>query len=84
MEIRKLNLVMSYPVQWSLYQVMDNFVQNFYDAVGSERFMEHFEFEYSNGTIVLRSDVGFSKEWLYFMGASLPVAGQSVSSARCL
>lgn len=70
MEIRKLNLVMSYPVKWDLYQVMNNFVQNFYDAVGSEKFMEHFEFEYNDGTIVLKSDVGFSKEWLYFIGAS--------------
>lgn len=70
MEIRKLNLVMSYPVDWSLYQVMNNFVQNFYDAVGSEKFMDHFEYNYRDGVITLKSDVGFSKEWLYYIGAS--------------
>lgn len=33
MAIRKLNLVMSYPINWGLYTVMNNFVQNFYDAI---------------------------------------------------
>lgn len=70
MSIRKLNLVMSYPINWGLYNVMNNFVQNFYDAMDCEDFMEHFEYKFDKETIVLKSDVGFSKEWLYFMGAS--------------
>ena len=32
MVIRKLNLVMSYPIDWTLHNVMNNFVQNFYDT----------------------------------------------------
>lgn len=70
MAIRKLNLVMSYPIKWELFTVMNNFVQNFYDAAGCENFMEHFEYRFEEDTIILKSDVGFSKEWLYFMGAS--------------
>lgn len=61
---------MSYAVKWELYTVMNNFVQNFYDAVDCKNFMEHFDYKFDQGTIVLKSDVGFSKEWLYFMGAS--------------
>ena len=70
MEIRKLNLVMTYPVKWELYEVMSNFVQNFYDAVGNENFLKHFSYEYIGNNIILTSDVGFDKEWLYFLGAS--------------
>lgn len=70
MAIRKLNLVMSYPINWNLYTVMNNYVQNFYDAMDCENFMEHFEYKFDEDTITLKSDVGFSKEWLYFMGAS--------------
>ena len=70
MAIRKLNLVMSYPINWSIYSVMNNFVQNFYDALKHENFMEHFEYKFEENTIILKSDVGFSKEWLFFMGAS--------------
>lgn len=67
---RKLNLVMSYPIKWELYTVMNNFVQNFYDAIDSAKFMDHFEYKFVDNTIILKSDVGFSKEWLYFMGTS--------------
>ena len=61
---------MSYPINWSIYSVMNNFVQNFYDALKHENFMEHFEYKFEENTIILKSDVGFSKEWLFFMGAS--------------
>lgn len=70
MAIRKLNLVMSYPVEWSLYQIMNNFIQNFYDAVGQNNFMDKFRYTFEETQIVLQSDVGFSKEWLFFIGAS--------------
>lgn len=68
--IRKLNIVMTYPVEWSLYAVMNNFIQNFYDAIGIENFLENFNYEFVEDRIILKSDVGFSKEWLFFMGTS--------------
>ncbi len=70
MSIRKLNLVMTYPVKWGEWEVMYNFVQNFYDALGRDRFRDRFDASYDNGTIVMRSDNGFSKEWLMYIGAS--------------
>ncbi len=70
MAVRKLNMVMTYPVNWGEYEVMDNFVQNFYDALGMDRFSDRFHASFENGTIVMKSDVGFSKDWLFYIGAS--------------
>ena len=35
-EIIPLNLVVDYPVQWSRFKVLRDFLQNFYDALGYE------------------------------------------------
>ena len=43
METRKLNILMRYPINWSVYTVMNNFIQNFYDAVGPEKFATGFK-----------------------------------------
>ena len=75
MSVRKLNLVMTYPVKWGEYEVMDNFVQNFYDALGMDEFKDRFNTSFDNGTIVMKSDVGFSKEWLFYIGASTKRSG---------
>lgn len=75
MAIRKLNLVMTYPVKWGEYEVMNNFVQNFYDALGMDSFCERFNVSFANGTIVMKSDVGFSKDWLFYIGASTKRGG---------
>ena len=66
---------MTYPVKWGEYEVMDNFVQNFYDALGMDNFKDSFNISYENGTIVMKSDVGFSKEWLFYIGASTKRSG---------
>ena len=75
MSVRKLNLVMTYPVKWSEYEVMDNFVQNFYDALGMDQFKDRFNTSFDNGTIIMKSDVGFSKDWLFYIGASTKRSG---------
>lgn len=31
-----LNIVMTYPVKWSKYNVFRDFIQNFYDSVGCD------------------------------------------------
>ena len=38
----KLNLVMSYPIKWNLYKVFRDYVQNFFDSVGSDSFHKSF------------------------------------------
>ena len=70
METRKLNILMRYPIEWSAYKVMNNFVQNFYDAVGPENFATGFKMDYSGDTLTLEAASGFNKEWLYYLGAS--------------
>ena len=61
---------MSYPVSWTDSQTIDNFIQNFYDAVRPEEFGSRFKTEFSDGTIRMSSDAGFSKDWLFYIGAS--------------
>lgn len=70
METRKLNILMKYPINWSVYIVMNNFVQNFYDAVGPENFATGFKMDYSDNVLTLQAESGFNKEWLYYLGAS--------------
>lgn len=49
-QIEKLNLVMSYPVKWTIFAVMRDYVQNFYDAVGADRFGKDFSYIYNAET----------------------------------
>lgn len=46
-----LNIVTSYPVRWKKYQVIRDFVQNFYDSVGYNRWNKEFQYNYSNNTL---------------------------------
>lgn len=66
-----LNLVYEYPVSWSKFQVLRDFVQNFYDAVRWQGWSSRFSYELSEDVLTLRSqDVGFSYDWLLHIGAS--------------
>ena len=64
------NIVMSYPVHWSEYNVASNYVQNFVDALGYENFGSAFRCYLEEDSIVLTAKVGFAVEWLYYLGAS--------------
>ena len=71
--IVSLNLVLSYPVHWERYEILRDFVQNFYDSVGSDRWKEAFQYEYDRTNQTIRmgvNDVTFSYEWLMHIGAS--------------
>lgn len=66
-----LNIVMTYPVRWGKYQVIRDFVQNFYDSVGYEEWKEKFRYEYLNDELSIWVDnITFSYEWLLHIGAS--------------
>ncbi len=70
-EIIPLNLIFDYPVQWSRYKVLRDLLQNFYDAVGYESWLERFSFVQDGDTLFfIGSDVGFSYDWLIPIGAS--------------
>lgn len=68
----KLNLVMTYPVRWSRTHVMQDYIQNFYDITGAEKFSQDFNYCYNekSQTLRMKSNKGFSAEWLQYMGVS--------------
>ncbi|MDO5392895.1 MAG: hypothetical protein Q4F24_17660 [Eubacteriales bacterium] len=72
MRIERLNLVMTYPVHWMKHEVMRDYIQNFFDAVGYERFLEDFSHTYDEERHILTmsAEKGFSMEWLLYIGAS--------------
>ncbi len=66
-----LNLVMTYPVYWSRYQVLRDYVQNFYDSVGYKEWNKRFCYTYSDSVLTMWIDeVSFNYEWLMHIGAS--------------
>ncbi|HET6382093.1 MAG TPA: hypothetical protein VFJ58_01775 [Armatimonadota bacterium] len=66
-----LNLILDYPVFWSKYKVLRDFVQNFYDAVGHQTWASQFHWEICGDALRLfAADVGFSYDWLIHIGAS--------------
>lgn len=74
----KLNLVMTYPVRWSLSHIMEDYIQNFYDVLGSEKFAREFVYHYDESRQELRMEgkKGFHVEWLQYIGASTKRAGR--------
>ena len=70
-----VNIVMSYPVKWGKYQVIRDFVQNFYDSVGYNDWHQKFSYTYENEKLLMWVDgITFSYEWLLHIGASTKTA----------
>lgn len=68
-----LNIVMTYPVHWSKYKIFRDFLQNFYDSVGCDKWYERFNLHYDEHTRIASmwiDGVSFSYEWLLHIGAS--------------
>ena len=70
--IEKLNIVMTYPVNWSNFTVMENYLQNFFDAIGYKDFGKKFRYEYDEEqkTLIMYSEVGFDIKYLCGLGLS--------------
>ena len=68
--------MLSYPVNWTEWQVLRDLIQNFYDDAGYKRFGKSFHYRYcenpgTNGTITLSmKSAGFNYEWLVHIGAT--------------
>lgn len=69
-QLIRLNIVMSYPVKWNEYKIIENFVQNFYDATGPRDFGRRFRYNVEGTTLTMTSDTGFDEKWLQYMGTS--------------
>lgn len=80
-KIVPLNIVMTYPVHWNKYKVFRDFQQNFYDAVGYEKWKDCFKYDYHDKLLQMWTDgVVFSYEWLMHIGASTKTES-SINSA---
>lgn len=66
---------MTYPVHWDKYQILRDFVQNFYDSVGYEEWNSRFRYSYNESKLCMEvEDSAFSYEWLMHIGASSKTA----------
>ncbi len=67
-----LNLIFDYPVEWSKYKVLRDYIQNFYDAVSCKDFHDKVTFTLDNkNTFYLTGlGIGFNYEWLVHIGAT--------------
>ena len=74
-KIIPLNIVGTYPVRWGKYQVIRDFVQNFYDAIGYSEWKEKFHYDFTDNTLSIWIDeFTFNYEWLLHIGASTKTA----------
>lgn len=79
-EIIDINMGMGYPVKWSKYQVFRDYIQNFYDAVGYEKFHRCFQYEYEEKTLIMYAhEIPFHLDWLQVMGASTKRTGETLN-----
>lgn len=58
-----LNIVMTYPVRWRKYEILRDYIQNFYDSVGYGKWDGALHHAYEDGTLSVWIDgVSFSYE----------------------
>lgn len=70
-ELISINLIYDYPVHWSSFKTLRDFVQNFYDAVRWSEWDQRFSWTVVDEVLILTAqDVGFSYDWLLHIGAS--------------
>ncbi|MBL8150741.1 MAG: hypothetical protein JNN15_12525, partial [Blastocatellia bacterium] len=70
-QIISLNLIYDYPVRWSKFKVLRDFVQNFYDSLHWQEWDNRFSYSLSEGALSLVAHgIGFSYDWLLHIGAS--------------
>jgi hypothetical protein len=73
-----LQLALDYPINWSFDTTLRDFVQNFYDSIGCDKFERDFHMSYTDSqSIYSEIDVvmqtygrPFDYQWLIFIGAS--------------
>lgn len=75
-----LNILYNYPVYWNDYQILRDFVQNFYDAKPAGEWWQNFHYRYDVENQMLEivmDNSSFSYEWLLHIGASSKTGGDA-------
>lgn len=71
-----LNIATDYPINWEFKRILRDLIQNFYDAIGYEKFDEEFLYNWkgnqSGGIDIEMKTYGhpFNYEWLAYVGGS--------------
>src|SRR5512133_2115699 len=66
-----VHLVATYPVYWSVFATLRDFLQNFFDAAGPDAFATNVAISReANTTLVEMDGPGFALDWLLHIGAS--------------
>jgi hypothetical protein len=78
----ELGLSIDYPIEWDMEMILRDLMQNFFDAIGYERFAEDFIYSVS-GTekvdcIMAAKGHSFSYEWLTSIGGSTKKPGENI------
>ena len=58
-------------MKWSVNYVMRDFVQNFFDEIGPERFQEDFRHEYDGKTLTVYNKGGVELDWFCYAGVGV-------------
>lgn len=74
-ELIKIGIALDYPINWTIETVMRELVQNFYDAIGEERFGKDFKINVRRNkefvdVVMETKGNSFSYEWLNYVGGS--------------
>lgn len=82
-DLLPLDLAMDYPINWSFPQVLRDFIQNFFDAIGPEKFETEFIYDWHQNAdgdgfdLMMSTDHHpFSYEWLMYVGGSTKTASR--------
>lgn len=77
-----VHLVATYPVYWSKFAVLRDFVQNFFDSAGPAKFGTRVRMEGTDDVLMIATrDTGFELDWLTHIGASTKTTASPGSMA---
>ena len=78
----KTGLSIDYPIEWDMEMILRDLMQNFFDAIGYERFAEDFIYSVSGiekvDCIMAAKGHSFSYEWLVSIGGSTKKPGKNI------
>ena len=78
----KIGVSIDYPIEWDMEMILRDLMQNFFDAIGYERFAEDFIYNVSGieevDCIMAAKGHPFSYEWLVNIGGSTKKPGENI------
>jgi len=72
-----LGIAMDYQVRWNIHRILRDFVQNFYDCIGTDHFADEFQNEWKSTERERRSQYGLREEKQ--LQAKMKIPGHSFS-----